>query len=888
MEWLEGEDLSHRLARGRLPLETTLLPSPGARPMRSRRRTRRGWSTATSSPATCSCRGHAIERVKLLDFGIAHGAHELVATLSGVVVGTPAYMAPEQARGAPDVDLRADLFSLGCVLFECLAGRPPFEGQHAMAVLAKILFEEAPTLRALRPDVPPALEGLVARMLAKDPAERPAGGRRGRRRHRGRGRREAPRRRARGADGPGAAAGQRHRRRIARFAGGRDGADRRVARQSGGAASARWAPFGARVEVLADGSVDGRGRGQRRRHRSGGARRALRAGDARVALAGLAGAGHRARGSWGRAAHRRGHRPGGLPAARGAARRQEHRRGGAHRARRGDGGAARRPLRARRRAAEVGAPGASACARPRPRRAACSASPARASGAIARFAALEAIFAECAAESVARAVLLTGPPGIGKSRVGHELLGRARAGAGRRPSGSARGDPMGAGSSWRLLAQMVTRAAGPRPAARPLARPAGEDPRVTPRAVLAGDDASRVAEFLGELTGAPFPDENRVQLRAARQDARLLGDQNPPRPRGSARGRVRAGPGAGGARGSALGRRALDRVLRRRPARPRRAAAHGPRRWPGPTCTIASPGCGTSRHAQEVRLAELSRKGERAAARARARRSRVARRRRAASSSQRRGQPVLPGGADPRLRRGPGRRAARHRARHGAGAPGGARARGSARAARGEHLRRGVLEPRACARCSETAPTRSRCLCCAGSWSGGRSSSAGARVASPGRKSTRSATPWCAKGAYGMLTDRDRVVGHGLAGAWLVEHGERDGDGAGRALRAAAPSRSAPRRGTSARPSRRSRPTISRPPSSPRARCWSCGAQGELLGAALLSRGRGAHSGAASSPRLARTPSRPSGSCPAGARRGSGPSTTWAGPPRASAISAPW
>jgi len=90
------------------------------------------------------------------------------------VIGTPQYMAPEQARGERDVDGRADVFSLGCVLFECLSGRAAFVGPHVIAVLAKILLDPAGRVSALRADVPAVLDALVASMLEKSPAARPA------------------------------------------------------------------------------------------------------------------------------------------------------------------------------------------------------------------------------------------------------------------------------------------------------------------------------------------------------------------------------------------------------------------------------------------------------------------------------------------------------------------------------------------------------------------------------------------------------------------------------------------------------------------------------------------------------------------------------------------
>ncbi|HEX7838412.1 MAG TPA: AAA family ATPase, partial [Kofleriaceae bacterium] len=103
-----------------------------------------------------------------------HGRTQLTRT--GMIVGTPGYMAPEQARTGGAVDARADVFALGCVLFHCLTGVPPFEGDTTAAVLAKILFGAPPRLRELWPEAPRDLDALVARMLANEPSLRPSDG----------------------------------------------------------------------------------------------------------------------------------------------------------------------------------------------------------------------------------------------------------------------------------------------------------------------------------------------------------------------------------------------------------------------------------------------------------------------------------------------------------------------------------------------------------------------------------------------------------------------------------------------------------------------------------------------------------------------------------------
>ena len=113
------------------------------------------------------------ERCKLLDFGVAK-LTEGNATQPGALVGTPRYMAPEQLRSDQPVGPATDLFALGVTLFECLAARPPFDADTLERLLFKIMNEPAPDLLALRPDLPPALTLLVARLLSKEPRGRPA------------------------------------------------------------------------------------------------------------------------------------------------------------------------------------------------------------------------------------------------------------------------------------------------------------------------------------------------------------------------------------------------------------------------------------------------------------------------------------------------------------------------------------------------------------------------------------------------------------------------------------------------------------------------------------------------------------------------------------------
>jgi tRNA A-37 threonylcarbamoyl transferase component Bud32/tetratricopeptide (TPR) repeat protein len=118
--------------------------------------------------------GHAL----VADFGIARAFSVLpsdpddAATVAGLILGTPLYMSPEQAAGHQQLDGRSDIYSLGCVLFEMLAGEPPFTGPSAQAVAAQHAQDSAPPLSSKRPGVPAAVEEVVAKSLHKLPADR--------------------------------------------------------------------------------------------------------------------------------------------------------------------------------------------------------------------------------------------------------------------------------------------------------------------------------------------------------------------------------------------------------------------------------------------------------------------------------------------------------------------------------------------------------------------------------------------------------------------------------------------------------------------------------------------------------------------------------------------
>ena len=169
--YIEGESLAERLAREKqLPLDDALAMALEIADALAYAHAR-GIVHRDIKPANILLtHGHAV----VADFGIAHIAEsnrDGKLTDSGFAVGTVAYMSPEQASGGT-VDGRSDIYGLGCVLYEMLAGQPPFSGANPQAVIARHMVDPPPPLRGVRPSVSLALEAVVRKAIAKAPADR--------------------------------------------------------------------------------------------------------------------------------------------------------------------------------------------------------------------------------------------------------------------------------------------------------------------------------------------------------------------------------------------------------------------------------------------------------------------------------------------------------------------------------------------------------------------------------------------------------------------------------------------------------------------------------------------------------------------------------------------
>ncbi|MEQ8272334.1 MAG: protein kinase [Deltaproteobacteria bacterium] len=177
MEWLEGRDLAARLADGPLSVADALAVVRAVADAVGSAHAA-GVVHRDLKPSNIFLVGDDVERAKVLDFGVAAARDATIAlTQTGVAIGTPGYMPPEQARAGGEVDARADVYALGCVVFELIAGRGPFASEHFVAALVKSVLDRTPRLAERVPNVPENVDALVHRMMAKGPADRPADGR---------------------------------------------------------------------------------------------------------------------------------------------------------------------------------------------------------------------------------------------------------------------------------------------------------------------------------------------------------------------------------------------------------------------------------------------------------------------------------------------------------------------------------------------------------------------------------------------------------------------------------------------------------------------------------------------------------------------------------------
>ncbi|MDC3959583.1 protein kinase [Polyangium jinanense] len=517
MEWLEGESLAARLGRKGLRLEECITLAVRVADALATAHAR-GVVHRDIKPSNLFLERGEIDRVKVLDFGVARDRGRGRLTLTGTIVGTPGYMAPEQARAdKAGVDARADVFSLGTVLFECLTGQPAFDGEHAFAILASLLLTEAPRVRDLRPDVPEALDDLVARMLAKDVQSRPSDASAVARALLSLGPMEGNATVVHATSAEVITDSERQLLSIVAalppsLPDGKEAPSRFLPRDRIAAIEQEIAPLGARVEEIEGGAllIGLVGRGNPTDQAARAARAALRlrtlAPEARIVLV------------TGREETSQGLALGSI-SKRAAALLDLGEEAGAVRIDAStqalldvrfdvSAGADGIFLRGER---EVGSGTRTLLGKPSPYL-----------GRERELRSVRDFLEEGLDEGKPRVALVLGLPGMGKSRLRHELVEQLRRGAVEPAVAIGRGDPIGAGSAFSILGSAI----------RTMAQIGIGEPVASRRhklealiaTYLAGDDLPRVTAFLGEMVGAPASDD-RPDLRAARQNAALMADR---------------------------------------------------------------------------------------------------------------------------------------------------------------------------------------------------------------------------------------------------------------------------------------------------------------------------------------------------------------------------
>ena len=178
LEYLEGEDLAHRLSRGKLPLPAALAIARqiGSALYAAHKAdvVHRDLKPGNVFLVATEIGGELVDQVKVLDFGISKiRGSQTVQTQDSVLLGTPQYMAPEQALGKnTEIDARTDVFALGAIVYEMLSGRPAFMGETLAEVVFKVVYDQQPPLGQLEPSLPKNVVDAVEQALAKDVNQR--------------------------------------------------------------------------------------------------------------------------------------------------------------------------------------------------------------------------------------------------------------------------------------------------------------------------------------------------------------------------------------------------------------------------------------------------------------------------------------------------------------------------------------------------------------------------------------------------------------------------------------------------------------------------------------------------------------------------------------------